>query len=108
VVDRDRGAVALLDDVVTVLVCAGYADPFSTTAAMRLRCLFAAGRLEALGARPDRAAETTTHLDDVTVLSGLIVIAIAVTILLAEDPSTDDLALDEARHALHAVLTELG
>jgi hypothetical protein len=89
--------------VVTVLVRVAYAEPFSTTAAMRLRCLFAAGRLEALGARPDRAAETTAHLDD---LSGPI--AIAVTILLEEDPSTDDLALDEARHALHAVLTELG
>jgi hypothetical protein len=105
VVDPERGVIALLDDAATALVGAGYADPFSTTPAMRLRCLFAASRLEALGARPDRATATTVCLDD---LNGLIVVGLVVTMLLETSPATEVLTLAEARKALHEALIELG
>lgn len=103
VVDPERGAVALLDDVATALVGAGYADPFTTTPGMRLRCLWASGRLEAVGARPDRSA-TTVNFDE---LSGLIVVALVVTMLLEHNPSQQASVLVEAREALHAALLEL-
>jgi hypothetical protein len=96
---------ALLDDVTTALLGAGYSDPFDTTPAVRLRCLFAASRLEALGTRADRARAMTACLAD---LNGSIVVAIVVTMLLEISSPSDDLALDEARQALHDALTALG
>jgi hypothetical protein len=103
VVDPERGVIALLDDVATALIGAGYADPFSTTPAMRLRCLFAAGRLEALGARPDRTTATTVCREH---LNGMVVVGLVVTMLLETSLPIEDLSLAEARKALHEALSE--
>ncbi len=99
----DRRLHPLLDDAAAVLLAAGCADPFATTPALRLRCLYAGKRLQAVGARPSRSP--TESLDD---LPGAVILAILVLALLANDPEVSTDARLDAQDALRVVLVELG
>ncbi len=103
-IGADRGLRALLDDVAQVLLAAGCADPFTSGAALRLRCLLAGERLQDVGARPG-SGRSTASIDD---LPGVVIVAILVVALLADDAEIWTDALSDAQDALRAVLVELG
>ncbi len=103
-IDADRGLRALLDDVAQVLLAAGCADPFTTTPALRLRCMLAGERLQDVGALP-RRGRTTASLE---ALPGVVIVAIAVLTLLGDDIGELNEARKQAQDALRAVLVELG
>lgn len=103
-IDPERGVRALLDDAAIVLLTAGCADPFTTTPSLRLHCLLAGERLQAIGAWPHRGRPTASTDN----LHGVVIVAILVLALLADDPGTSSDAASEAQDALHAVLVELG
>lgn len=103
-IDADRGLRALLDDTAQVLLATSRADPFTTTPALRLRCLSAGERLQDVGATPGRG-RMTASLD---MLPGAVIVATLVLAVLSDDIDGSSRAREHALDALRAVLAELG
>ncbi len=102
-IDPDHGSLALLDEIARVLTVRGYANPFTTPAGLRLRCLLASERLQDLGACPSRVSSQLTS----DWLPGVVTVALLVLTLLSVGAYAGN-AVEDAEDALRAVLVELG